>query len=146
MSSTTPFNYEELMHSSSEPRLSPSYNELIHALSCVIHNRERAPTQSWVSDPEKKHLNLLDAIALLLVVEDKADVVAVSMIQKLASIEFYYAKNHPCAADITDYIESILEEIRNYEPSQRKKFIRRIVKKVSSKCPDLLSSNPDWVD
>jgi hypothetical protein len=73
--------------SSSEPRPSPSYDELVHVLSCVVRNHEQAPTQSWVSDPKKKHLNLLNAITLLLVVEDKGDVVAVLLIQKLTSIE-----------------------------------------------------------
>jgi len=32
------------------------------------------------------------------------------------------------------YIESILEEIKNYEPSQRQRFVWNIIKKAASKC------------
>ena len=97
----------------------PSLDELIYALSSVLRVRERAPTQPLIHNPQMKHLSLLDGIALLLVIEDKGDVAAVSFIQKLASIEFYYAKNRPCAPNMIEYIDSLLEEIKNYERSNR---------------------------
>ena len=75
----------------------------------------------------------LDGIALLLVVGDKADVAAVS-VQKLASIEFYYAKNRPCTTNMIDYIDSILGEIKDFERSKRSECIRNIVRKAASMC------------
>ena len=113
----------------------PSLDELIYALSSVLRVRERAPTQPLIHNPQMKHLSLLDGIALLLVTEDKADVAAVSFLQSSTSIEFYYAKNRPCAS-ITGYIESLLEVLRNYEPSKSKKAecIRNIVRTAVPQC------------
>lgn len=112
----------------------PSCHELVHVLSSVVRNREQAPTQSWVSSQENKHLRLLDGIALLLVIQDKGDVAAVSLVQTLSCIEFYYSKNIPCTPDMTEYIESMLDIIKKYEPSQRHIWIGQIVRTAAAKC------------
>src|SRR5271156_2873240 len=83
--------------------------ELAYALSETRYIRQHAPTVPILSDIQRKHLNLLDGIALLLVTEDRSDVAAVSFLHTSKSIEFYYAKNRPCTASETAYIESLLE-------------------------------------
>jgi hypothetical protein len=131
MSTQTPTSVlaaDNLTASGSKP---PSLDELVHALSSVLHIREGAPIQYLrISNLRKKNLDLLDAIALLLVVEDKTDAVAVSFLESRTSIEFYFAKNYPCTADIIEYVESFLEEIRNQTPE----FVQNIMRKVATMC------------
>ncbi|KAN0072480.1 hypothetical protein V8E54_009409 [Elaphomyces granulatus] len=116
-----------------------SLDELVHALSSVLHIHNRTPIQSCISNLQRKHLGLLDAIALLLMVDDKT-AVAVSSLENRTSIKFYFAKNYPCTTDITEYVESLLEEIRNYEPSKRNRFAQNILKKVASRCLKKISN------
>ena len=57
----------------------PDNDKLIYALSCIRRSREFDPTEPAIGNAaEKKHLKLLDGIALLLVVGATADVAAVS--------------------------------------------------------------------
>jgi hypothetical protein len=117
-------------------------NELVYALSCVRCIREHAPTEpATTTTTQRKHLNLLDGIALLLVTEDKSDVAAVSFLQTSKSIEFLYAKNRPCTVSEKAYIESLLALIRNYDPSKEDQLtwdivdiaVRTCVRKVRSR-------------
>lgn len=62
---------------------------------------------------ERKRLTILDGIALLLVTEDKGDVVAVSFTQTTSTITVHYAKNTPCNGALKIYIDGILEHISN---------------------------------
>src|SRR6266516_6255915 len=93
-------------------------HELVYVLFCVRYIREHAPTKPAITPTQSKHLNLLNGIALLLVTEDKSDVAAVSFRQTSTSIDFFYAKNRPCTVSEKDYIEFLLELIRNYDPSK----------------------------
>jgi hypothetical protein len=98
-------------------------NELVYALSCVRYIREHAPAKpAEITATQRKHLNLLDGIALLLVTEDKSDVAAASFLQKSKTINFFYAKNRPCTASEKAYIGSLLELIRNYDPSEEDQY------------------------
>jgi hypothetical protein len=112
----------------------PSLDELIFALSCISHVCEHAPTVPSGTAQQRKHLSLLDGLALFLVTEDRGDVAAVSFAQSSTSVDFYYAKNRPCKASMTEYVESLLKEVRNYEPSKKNEFIVNIVKKAASMC------------
>src|SRR5947207_2424071 len=91
-------------------------DKLVYTLSSIRYIREYAPTAPKVTDDQiKTHLSLLDGIPLLLVTESKADVAAVSFLRTNTSIQFYYAKNRPCTRKETDYIESSLKLITNYD-------------------------------
>src|SRR5947207_4566295 len=80
-------------------------NDLVYALSCIRYIREHAHTESVLTDIQRKHLYLLDGIALLLVTGDKSDVAAaVSFVQNPTSIDFYYAKIRPCTVLETEYV------------------------------------------
>ena len=135
MSIETPTSVDNLRAFTASGSKPPSLDELIHALSSVLRIREPAPIQSyaWIPNLQKKHLSLLDAVALLLVV-DKTDAVAVSFLEDRTSIEFYFARNCLCTTDITEYIESLLEEVRNYKSSEKIKFVRNLIRKVASMC------------
>ena len=110
-------------------------NELVYALSCVRYIREHAPAKpAEITATQRKHLNLLDGIALLLVTEDKSDVAAVSFLQNSKSINFFYAKNRPCTAPEKAYIGSLLELIRNYDPSKENQYTWDIVNKAVRTC------------
>ena len=113
----------------------PDNDKLIYALSCIRHRREFDPTEPPIENAaEKKHLKLLDGIALLLVVGAKADVAAVSFRQTSTSIDFFYAKNRPCTAAEKKYIESILGIVRSFDKSKRAKCIRSILDKAVRMC------------
>ncbi|KAN0072474.1 hypothetical protein V8E54_009403 [Elaphomyces granulatus] len=97
-------------------------------LSCVRYIREHAPAKpAEITATQRKHLNLLDGIALLLVTEDKSDMTAVSFLQNSKTINFFYAKNRPCTASEKAYIGSLLELIRNYDPSKEDQYTWDIV-------------------
>jgi hypothetical protein len=87
-----------------------------------------------LSDIQRKHLNLLDGIVLLLVTEDRSDVAAVSFLHTSKSIEFYYAKNRPCTTSETAYIESLLELVRNYDPSRKDEYTASAVDEITRMC------------
>jgi hypothetical protein len=55
-------------------------DELIYALSSIRYVREHAPALPELTNDQRKHLSLVDGIALLLVTEDKSDVAAVSFL------------------------------------------------------------------
>jgi hypothetical protein len=95
-------------------------DDLVYAVSPIRYIREHAPTVVRIRDERrKKHLHLVDAIALLLVTEDKSDVAAVSCTRTPTSIRFYYAKNRPCTPEETTYIKSPLETIQNFDFSKQ---------------------------
>jgi hypothetical protein len=108
-------------------------NEMAFAISCIRRIREHAPMVRKVKDEQRKHLSLVDGIALLLVTDEKADVAAVSFLQTPTSIDFYYAKNSPGAVS-ERYIESLLDLIRTYDPSKRAQYALRITEMAASMC------------
>jgi hypothetical protein len=94
-------------------------DELAFALSSIRYIREHAPTAPKLANKHRRHLDLMDGIALLLVTDDQADVAAVSLMQTSTSINFYYAKNRPCTDVETQYVETLLKMIESYDPSKR---------------------------
>ncbi|KAI9783099.1 MAG: hypothetical protein M1839_004268 [Geoglossum umbratile] len=115
-------------------------DELVYALSSILHIREhvpgvpavtrrdyeviRVPSRNVLYDiivqtnEQRKHLRLLDGIALLLVTESKGDVAAVSLVHTATSINFYFSKNRPCTLKETEYIDTLLGMVRAYHPSE----------------------------
>jgi hypothetical protein len=83
---------------------SSSFVNLVHLLSTTRHIRDVIPSSPPEPEAdEKKHLKLLDDIALLLVTKPKWDVCAVTMSLTTQHIEFY-PKNAPCGRDLEPYI------------------------------------------
>ena len=87
-------------------------NEHVYALSRLSHIHKNVPTKpKTMGIEERKHLKILDGIALLLVTEAKGDVVAVSFTQTTSTITVNYAKNFPCNGALDMYIDGILKLI-----------------------------------
>lgn len=79
--------------------------------------QELAPIQPSYSDERiKKHLNLLDGIAVLPVTEPQSDVVATASTQTPDSITVEFAR-HSAVKISTDYVNQILNQISLLKPS-----------------------------
>ena len=73
--------------------------------------QELDPTQFTYNDERtKKHFNMLDGIALLLVTESQSDVVATAFTQTQNSIKVEFARNSAVKTSI-DYINQILNQL-----------------------------------
>ena len=74
--------------------------------------QELAPTQPTYNNDERirKHLNLLDGIALLLVTESQSDVVATAFTQTENSVKVEFARNSAVKI-CTDYVNQILNHL-----------------------------------
>lgn len=94
--------------SKKEPVTIVPFNEQLSALSSITHIRDYSPTVCRKPFPDQaKHLRLLDAIALLLVTEEKSDVGAVMFEQTPTQVIFYFCKNRPCTKRELDYVDGI---------------------------------------
>ncbi|KAH0556571.1 hypothetical protein GP486_005574 [Trichoglossum hirsutum] len=114
---------------------SPQFNDqLVYLLSNLQHIQQHIPSVPEPKGNQKKHLNLLDRIALLLVTEDKGDVAAVSFVHTSTSIEFYYAKNRPCTPQETAYIQKLLEMTRSFKTSESGVWVGRVLELVVRTC------------
>jgi hypothetical protein len=102
-------------------------DELAYALSCIRHIREHVPDEPAPTNHQKKHLRLLDGIALLLATGEKGDVAAVSFLHTAASIEFYYSKNRPYTPKETEYIRKLLDMVRCYKPTEKQEWVEKCV-------------------
>lgn len=92
------------------------FDRLVYILASVCHIKDHAAhSPSTCNDVEKKHIGLLNYIALLLVTKSRGDVAAVTMEIKTSAINFYYAKNLPCDPSAKVYIERILSVLRENE-------------------------------
>lgn len=96
-------------------------SELVHTISLLRRTQEYAPAPPPHSPIELKHLSVLDGIALLMVMGDKSDVVAVTYRQTPADLTIYYSANRP-NPNRRDHIEEIADTIRNIVPNQRVKM------------------------
>lgn len=78
----------------------------------LLHRfQEFAPIQpTYLDERIKKHLNLLDGIALLLVTESQSDVVATTFTQTQNSIKIEFARNSAVKIS-ADYINKILNRV-----------------------------------
>jgi hypothetical protein len=112
----------------------PFDHELAYAISCIRYIHDHAPTVSAVENERRKHLDLLDGLALILVTGDTSDVAAVSFQQNTSSIEFFYSKNQPSTATEQQYIESMLKLVKTFDQSKRGQCTSRIVEMSVQAC------------
>lgn len=92
--------------------------ELVHTISLLRRTQEYTPAPPSCSSTERKHLSLLDGIALLLVMGEKSDVVAVTYRQTTTDIIIFYSANcHD--PNRRDHINEIANKIRNIVPNQK---------------------------
>lgn len=88
----------------------PSFDQKVYALSKIVH---RVKFQNNRSDhyttTQRKHLRLLDDIALLLVTQSASDVAAVAFEQRQGTVVFYYAKNRLATTEELDYISRLTD-------------------------------------
>lgn len=89
-----------------------SFAEKVYALSKVIHivKFHNNVAESY-NDHQRKHLRLLDDIALLLVTESSSDVAAVAFERREAQVVFYYAKNRPSTVAERAHIDTLIGTI-----------------------------------
>lgn len=76
---------------------------------------------------EKKHLELLNYLALLLVTKPHGNVAAVTMEISTSIINFYYAKNRPCKFLTQLYVYKILKALQENVLSAIPKSVLMIV-------------------
>lgn len=85
-----------------------SFDDDVYLLSSARHIRDNIPASTPKGDSErKKHLLLLDDIALLLITKAKGDVCAVTWRTTNQRIEFFYSKNAPCHRSLEPYLSEI---------------------------------------
>ncbi|KAL0631007.1 hypothetical protein Q9L58_010143 [Maublancomyces gigas] len=93
-----------------ESREAVTFAESVYALSKVVHIAKfRNDVSLGLNEHQRKHLRLLDDIALLLVTEPKSDVAAVALERRSSEVHFYYAKN--CPATHIDELIAVLKGI-----------------------------------
>lgn len=95
------------------PPTESEFNRQIYILASVCHIKEhvsRPPPQC--SSVEKKHLRLLDYIALLLVTKSRGDVAAVRMELTATSLKFYFAKNKPYDSSTLSFVNRMLKILK----------------------------------
>lgn len=122
-----------------EPQSSVSFAESVYALSKVIHiDKFRNDISGDLNMNQRKHLRLLDDIALWLVTESKSDVAAVSLERRSAGVRFHYAKNRPATEEDEKHIDALVELLKS--PGTATERIENMLQKVMVKCrPKLLS-------
>ncbi|KAI9768215.1 MAG: hypothetical protein M1840_005045 [Geoglossum simile] len=122
-------------------------NELVYALSSILHIREHVLGVPARTNEQRKHLRLLNGIALLLITESKGDVAAVSLAHTATSIRFYFSKNRPCTLKEKEYIGMLLALIKGYHPSKIDEWsaevlgvvLRMCIKKVKARLRKIAS-------
>lgn len=85
-----------------------SFAEKVYALSKVIQivKIQNSAAETY-NDHQRRHLHLLDDIALLLVTESSSDEAAVAFERRKAEVVFYYAKNRPCTDAEVSHIKAL---------------------------------------
>lgn len=131
-------------------------SELVYTISLLRRTQEYNPAKPSHSATKLKHLRLLDGIALLMVMGDKSDVVAVAYQQTATNLTIYYSANRP-NPNRSDHIKLIADTIRNIVPNQKvtapatrilclclegcSRKIKQWVKKLSKESTDLMQWN-----
>ena len=129
----------------------------IYTLATFSHVKQYYLRPLYQNKRDKRYLELLDEIALLLV-KDPGDVIAVSMEIYPSKVVFFYAKNGLCDASVTTYLDKVVNVIRENEPKAvayamlplllaecAAKFEARIGKcqKALEECGDIFGAAPD---
>lgn len=86
-----------------------------NTLASFSHIKQYYLRPLYHSKHDKSYIEPLDDIALVLV-KDPGDVVAVSMEIFSPKLVFFYAKNGPCDASVTTYLDKVVNVIRENEP------------------------------
>lgn len=136
----------------SSSKISVPFADQLFVLANITHVRDSRPTISTTPFSEnRKHLRLLNHIALLLVTEEKSDVAAVMFEQKSHEINIFYSKNRPTTSNERAYIESLQHIAISHPdinecamqlparviPTCRPKIAARVKNLVRSLSPDL---------
>lgn len=101
-----------------------TFDQKVYALSKIVHQVKLRNNLSEKYTPsQRKHLRLLDDIALLLVTESGSDVAAVSFEQLPTEVIFYYAKNRPATDNERKYIEELVNLAQASDDIDRAKSI-----------------------
>ncbi len=94
--------------------MADEFDKLVYVLSTLSHVREHAPLKPVIEGfSRKKHVDLLNDIALALTTKARGDVTAVTMKQSATAIEFFYSKNAPCNGSLDAYLQSIKKVLAN---------------------------------
>lgn len=105
---------------------SVTFDEKVYALSKIVHTvKFRNNRSNQYTTSQRKHLRLLDDIALLLVTESGSNVAAVSFEQRPTEIVFYYAKNRPATTEEIEYLQKITTIARYSAKTQSSETINR---------------------
>ena len=104
------------------------FNRRIYILASVHHIMDHVAHPPPKCDlGEKKDLELLNYLALLLVTKPHGDVAAVTMEISTSAINFYYAKNRPCESLTQFYVDKLLKALRENVLSAIPKSVLMIV-------------------
>lgn len=94
--------------------MADEFDKLVYVLSTLLHVCEHAPFKPVIEDQsERKHVDLLNDIALALTTKARGDVTAVTTKQSGTAIEFFYSKNAPCNRSLDVYLQAIKEALAN---------------------------------
>lgn len=93
------------------------------------------PERGRLSKQNTDHLQLLDAIALLLA---RSDSVAVSLERKTGEVVFYWATNHPVTVEDKEYLSSLMDVITDGTPSDDR--VEGVLGEVVRGCRNKLDS------
>ena len=92
--------------------MSDEFDQLIYVLSTLLPVYDHAPPKPVIEGrSERKHVDLLNDVALALTTKASGDVTAVTMKQNGTAIEFLYSKNAPCNGSLDVYLQAIKDAI-----------------------------------
>ena len=115
--------------------MADEFDKLVYVLSTLSHVREHAPLKPVIEgSSEKKHVDLLNDVALALTTKARGDVTAVTMKQSATAIEFFYSKNAPCNGSLDAYLQSIKKFLANNDDLGVIQI--EILKEVVSSCTE----------
>ena len=113
--------------------MADEFDKLLYVLSTLSHVCVHAPPKPVIEgQSERKHLDLLNDIALGLTTKARGDVTAVTMKQSTTGIEFFYSKNTPSNGSLDMYLQAIKEAIANNDDVDD--IQAAIMKEVVSSC------------
>jgi hypothetical protein len=86
-----------------------SFDDMVFTLGTINHRHEvSVQPRNFDSTPVRKHLRMMDLLALLLVTEEKGDVASAAFCRRDDGLVIVFAKNRPCTEDELKYIRSLV--------------------------------------